>query len=47
MASSRLSLIQQHDVNLVNYGPIYLRIDYKAGDALGPENQDRGSYYIM
>ena len=25
----------QHDVHLVNYGPIYSQIDHKAGDALG------------
>ena len=25
----------QHDVHLVNYGPIYLKIDHKAGYALG------------
>ena len=32
----------QHDVHSVNYCPIYFKTDDKAGDALGPVNQDRG-----
>ena len=32
----------QHNVHLVNYGPIHFKIDDKAGDALGPVSQDRG-----
>ena len=35
LISSFESSSTQHDVNLVNYGPIYFKIGYKSGYALG------------